>query len=473
VTEYRPLHRTAPPYVRTAGHLAAKVGQRLGLPPDPEQQWFLDQCFGEDARGLPSAPDACIVGPRQTVGKSAALEVAALTDLFTFRVELHVWTAHEWKTARKSYEDMRRRILRHPDYAAITTFHGSQGEEKIILDTGESIEFHARSGGSGRGFTTRRLTLDEALFLQPGDLGALVPTGVTIPDFQVRYGSSAGKSTSAALRALRDRGRAGDPGLAYLELGAEERPCEIGAACRHELEDPGCALNHRDLWWQANSGLWVGRGTEEAIERQRRTLAGQPEEFAREFLSWWDDPAGEIDGLDFARWVTLVDIHPERGRPTFAVATAPDRSWSSVAIAWRQPSIDLFFVMVGDDYRPGTAWVPGRIAELRSRWGGRVLVDAASRGLVPDAVEVSHADQAKAHNALADAVTAGTVRHGNEPALNTAVRAARWRSSGDTRVLDRRGAADISPLVAAALALWGASRFPTRSIYEDRGLELI
>lgn len=454
---HEPLHRTAPPYVRTAGHMAAKVGARLGLPPDPQQQWLLDQCFGEDERGLPSSPDVCVVGPRQTVGKTGTLEVAALTDLFTFRVELHVWTAHEWKTARKSYEDMKRRILRHPDYAAVTQFHDSQGEERISLDTGEAIEFHARSGGSGRGFTTRRLTLDEALFLQPGDLGALVPTGVTIPDFQVRYGSSAGKKTSGALRALRNRGRKGDPGLAYLEMGAEQRPCTLGDTCPHDLDDDGCALNDRELWWQANSGLWVGRVTEEAVERQRRTLAGQPEEFAREFLSWWEDPPTE-DGAAFNMdtWLSLIDTNPVLTAPVFGVATAPDRSWSAICAAWRRPDGGIQ-LLLGDDYRRDATWVAARVAELRSRYGGRVLVDAASKGLVPDAVETSLTDRAKADNALSDAVLAGTLRHGNENALNTAVRAARWKASGETRVLDAKGSTDISPLRAAALAAWGAN----------------
>jgi hypothetical protein len=51
-------------------------------------------------------------------------------------------------------------------------------------------------------------------------------------------------------------------------------------------------------------------------------------------------------------------------------------------------------------------------------------------------------------------VLARTVWHGNEPALNTAVRAAHWRATGDTGVLDRKGSADISPLVAVALAAW-------------------
>jgi hypothetical protein len=92
-----------------------------------------------------------------------------------------------------------------------------------------------------------------------------------------------------------------------------------------------------------------------------------------------------------------------------------------------------------------------RVAELRVPLGRRVIAaNKAAQGLVADATELSESEQAKAHNALSDAVLAGAVRHGNEPALNTAVRAARWKPSGNTRVLDQKGATDISPLTAAA-----------------------
>jgi hypothetical protein len=85
-------------------------------------------------------------------------------------------------------------------------------------------------------------------------------------------------------------------------------------------------------------------------------------------------------------------------------------------------------LLLGDDYRPDATWIPARVAELRSRYGGRVLVDAASKGLVENAVETSLTDRAKADNALSDAVLLGALRHGNEPAMNTAVRVARWKN---------------------------------------------
>jgi hypothetical protein len=186
----------------------------------------------------------------------------------------------------------------------------------------------------------------------------------------------------------------------------------------------------------------------EAILRMRKKLG--PESFLREGLGIWDEEdAG--GGLDYPRWKTLADASAERGgSQVFALSTAPDRSWAALAVAWRRPDGDVQVMLA--DYRPTTAWVKERAKELGARWGGRVLTDLESRDLLEDAETVP---LARAEASLDDAITAGTVWHSNEAALNTAVKGAKWRKSGDGRVLDRKGALDIAPAVAAALAVHG------------------
>ncbi len=108
---------------------------------------------------------------------------------------------------------------------------------------------------------------------------------------------------------------------------------------------------------------------------------------------------------------------------TVGVSTAPDRSWCAVAVATRRP--DGLRQVGLADYRPGTAWVPHRVAELRSRWGGRSR-GHPSRGLLVDVVEPSPTPRRRARTTHCPTrVHAFTLRHGNEPALSTAVRAAR------------------------------------------------
>ena len=468
---YAPLHQTSPGWGETDGDLAAKLAADLGWKLDPVQRWHVDANLAVRPDGLPACPATCIVGPRQTVGKTVGLEVSALFDVFVADVELVVWTAHLYSTSEKTWLDMRRRIEKHPDYARRCDFPEKNGGQAIVVDGERRIEFHARSGRGGRGFPgVRRLVLDEWLYGKPGDLGALAPTMVTQADAQVRYASSAGFEYSGELRRLRKRGRTGgDPSLAYVELGAQRRPCGAddgrlpltlsASRCKHELTDPTCALNDRELWWQANSGMWTGRVREEDVAFQRGELP--PLEFAREFLSWWEDPPNEEGGaLDVAAFSRLANPGAERGRPvSFGVAVAPDRSWAAVAVAWPLTG-GLVHVMVVD-YRPHATWVADRVAELRRTWGGQVTVDSRARGLLGDDAswlhEPSEQDQALAEADLSDRLTAATLRHGNEPELLTSVRAAAWRTSGAHRRLESSGTIDVSPLRAAALAVGGAS----------------
>lgn len=462
-----PLYRTAPAWEHTNGDIVNRVAVDMGFPNlDPDQRWSLDAIAAEDADGLPVCGEYCVVGPRQTTGKSAALIVAAIADVFVFDQQLHVWTAHEFKTARKSYLDMKRRIKAHPDYASRVTFRDSHGEEAVLVDDGErAIEFHARSGSSGRGFTTGRITMDEAMYVQPGDLGALVPTLITIEDAQIRYAASAGMLQSGALRGLRKKGRAGDADdLAYIEHGAPVVPCEDGDGCLHDLKDPGCALNNEDLWLQANPGLRSGRVPMKSMRKQRSKLAAAPLEFAREFLTWWEDPAaGSDSAINSERWEDLRITAPtRRGAIGYGVATAPDRSWTAIGAAWRQDDGRVCVTLTSykddngkarPDYRRGQVWVPERIRRLRQLLPGKVAADTASRNMLPEADHPSEEQQAQAEASFSDAVNAGTVVHLGEAALNVSVSESRWKQGRSMRRLVRDGHVDTSPLAAVVLAL--------------------
>lgn len=463
-----PLFRTAPRWSNTLGGVAAQVGADLGLKPDAEQRWLLDAIYAETEDATPEAFEVCVVAPRQNI-KSSTLAIAALTDLFVLGVDLAVWTAHEHKTARKSFEDMRRRIRRHPDYEARAGFETARGREAIFLDTGERLEFHARSGGSGRGFTCSKITLDEWLFGQPGDVGALVPTMFTEHAGQVRYGSSAGLVRSQALRDLRAKGRAGDSSLAYVEYGAPRRACKRDQ-CPHLPvgEVPGCALDDRDLWWRANCALWAGRATFSAVEKMRRTLA--PKEFMREFLSWWEDPPNVEGGdLDVERWSLLADASAEPRRPLVVGVDQGEDRTVSIGCVWRRPGRRVQVMLAQQDVdhvdiglSPEAAVV--RLTELRKRWGCRVMLGGPALGLereLRDAgvpVEtVNGTEFAAGCGHFDDRLRAGGLAHGDQAALNASVAVARWRRAGvaGDRAFQLQDAPGISPVAAVVRALAG------------------
>lgn len=457
---YEPLYRHRPSHRWTNGDLACKVGEDLGLPPDAEQRWLLDTIYAENAPERPAAFEVCTIAPRQNI-KTSAYGIAALADLFVFGVERHLWTAHHGDTLKGTFADFRAWIKSNPEYDEQVTFYeGHQDMSIVHKDTGNVIDFQSRTGKAGRGLTgVKRITLDEALYLEPKHVGAVYPTMLTRPGAQVRIASSAGLIVSEQLRRIRDRGRAGkDARLAYVEYGAHRKPC-LRADCTHVVGSEGCALDDRDLWWQANCALWPGRVAEESLEDQRSSMP--PREFMREFLSWWEDPESLGGALPYGVWLDLADPEAPRGTDVaFGADVAEDRTaW--IAVAWRRDD-GAAQVMLANEGQPMPAF---RLAEeckrLTGEWGGsvvppRAFEDDFDRDGVPTS-PMKQGEFSAACGAFADAVTSGRIRHGNQPALNEAVRAAKWRSAGTSgeRAFQLKDAPEVGPLAAATRALHG------------------
>lgn len=450
---YEPLYRHRPKHRWTNGDLAAKVGEDLGLSPDEEQRWILDTIFAEKAPERPASFEVGVISPRQNI-KTSTFGVAALADLFVFGVERHLWTAHHGDTLKGTFADFRAWIKSNPDYDDQVTFYeGHQDMSIVHKDTGNTIDFQSRTGKAGRGLTgVKRITLDEALYLEPKHVGAVYPTMLTRPGAQVRIGSSAGLPTSEQLRRIRDRGRVGkDTRMAWCEYGAERKPC-LRSDCTHAVGSEGCALDDRELWWQANPALWSGRISETALEDQRNSLP--PEEFMREFLSWWEDPNTLGGDLDLSKWLELADPNAERGRSVaFGVDIAEDRT-ASIAVAWQRES--GVQVMLADE-RLSPLQVEARAKELKAKWGGLVFTGGTAADLANADEVVSGSDFAAACGRFADLLTAGTVHHGNQDALNTAVGAAQWRNYGTdgSRAFRLKEAPEVGPLAAVVRALHG------------------
>jgi len=455
---YEPLYRHRPAHRWTYGDLAAKVGADLGLPPDEEQRWILDTIYGERATERPSSFEVAVISPRQNI-KTSTLGIAALADLFVFGVERHLWTAHHGDTLKGTFNDFRAWIKSNPEYDEQVTFYeGHQDMSIVHTETGNVIDFQSRTGKAGRGLTgVKRITLDEALYLEPKHVGAVYPTMLTKPEAQVRIGSSAGLLMSEQLRRIRERGRIGkDKRLAYVEYGAKFKPC-LHADCTHAMGSEGCALDDRDLWWQSNCALWAGRITEESLADQRQSMP--PAEFMREFLSWWEDPESVGGALPFGVWLDLADPGAERGaEPVFGLDVDQDRTaW--IAVAWRRPD-GLAQVSLTNDGKPLPAHrAIEECARLTREWDGPVAApkafedDLRAEGIQPHTV--SSVDFTTASGAVYDALTARSIRHGNQPALNAAVKAAMWRNAGTdgSRAFQLKDCPEAGPLAAMTRAL--------------------
>ena len=460
-----PAYSSGPPYSRSLGEEVADLSSLAGFVPDVEQRVALDAIFALGADGRAAAFEVAVIACRQNI-KTGLFKQCALGWLFITDQRLIVWSAHEFATAKEAHRDLVELIEGcDPLRKRVKAIHRANGEEGIELVSGQRINFKARTNTGGRGLSGDKVVLDEGFALRDTHMGTLVPLLSVRRDPQLLIGSSAGLGDSLVLRGIRDRGRAGtDPSLSYFEW-SDDLPgdCQQADLCSHAVGEVGCRLDDQRRWARANSQL--GRRLSlEYVEHERRMLP--PAEFARERLGWWTETTDTAPAFDPDQWMSLADPADQPiPRATWAVATAPDRSWSAVAGAWRRP--DGLTQVALADFRPATSWVAARVAELRKRWSnGPVVVDVPSRGLVPGAVEPTLTVQAQAHAALSDVVAAGSLRHGGEPALTVAVREARWRSSGDSRILARSGTADITPVIAVALAVGavGTARRPGRFV---------
>ena len=444
----RPRVASWPKARSSAGAEAVDLASSVGLVLDDWQRFALDCALGERADGKWSAFEVGIVVPRQN-GKGAILEARELAGLFLFDEQLILHSAHEFKTAAEAFrrvlalveasDDLRKRVRK------VRTSHGEEG---IETTSGQRLRFVARSTGSGRGFSGDCVILDEAYRLPQEALGALLPTLSARPNPQLWYTSSAGHVDSDVLRSVRDRGIGKDPNLAYLEWSA----------------DPALQVDDRAGWRAANPALGI-RIEEEHIARE---LAAMPaEEFARERLGIWSDPGAADTALSMPFWESCVDLSSSALDPVaIGVDVSPDGAGAIAVAGQRQDGLLHVEVL---DHQPGTSWVVERVQALVRRWSPScVVLDVGSPAgaLLPDLEragvvvrKVAGREMAQAAVALAAHIDQTTLRHRQQPDLDAAVAGARRRVVGDLWAFGRRGSfADISPLVAVALASWGHSQ---------------
>lgn len=432
------------------GPAIGETARRLGKPFMPWQQYVADVIGEIDPKtGRLAYSEWGLTVPRQS-GKSTfvlakAVHRCSATKFFGPRQKV-VYTAQTRQKAREKWEeDYAAELEASASFKSRVSVHKGNGNEHIRFINGSRFGIEATTEKAGHGGTLDEAYIDEAFAQVDGRLEqAFGPAMITRVLKQLAWISTAGWSDGSpylqgkVAAGRRQVGSDKRSGLAYFEWSAPE----------------DADVSDRDVWRACMPALGHTI-TEDAIaaELDKAILEDKLHDFRRAYLNLWVPRSTRTDeGLP--GWPSLIDHAGERPRnPSFGLATAPDRSWSAIAVAWRRQDGNAHVQLA--DYKRTTAWVEDRAAELLGQWGGALHVDTASRGLVDGANELSAPEQARAHNALSDLVVKSKVRHSGDEALDIAARAFQWRLSGDTRVMDRKSSTDISPLVAAALAVWG------------------
>lgn len=455
-----PTLAVVPEWEETLAGDAGFLSSAYGLAPDPWQATVLEGWLAR--RGDRWAAGRCGLSvPRQN-GKNGVLEMLELYRMVGMgRAILH--TAHEVKTCRKAFLRLAsffENPKEWPELAGLVRdVRRANGQEAIYLRNGGQCEFIARSSGSGRGFTADDLVCDEAQELTADQLAALLYAVSAAPsgDPQVVLTGTPPRGTGGrgdAFERERDAAHGGGDGrLCWYEWSNEPDA---------DMSDPVVIAN-------ANPALGIRIGWS-AVEDERSLMGVDSEEFARERGGVWGGGSGGSGVVDPDVWRGLADEGSSpSGRVAFAVDVPPEGKRASIArVGLRGDGR----VHVEVDSRPGTTWAVDQLAALSRKRNAVVALAGNGRvaALIPgfvragvDPVIYGASEQAAATSEFLDRVDEDSIRHVGQVELAVAVDGARLRKVGDAAALQRRDTGvDISPLVAATLALRALKEEPPR-----------
>ncbi|MDF5755811.1 hypothetical protein [Spongiactinospora sp. TRM90649] len=459
----------------------------------PWQRWLLIHALELRPGGRFRFRTLLVMGARQN-GKTTLVGGKNLWKMAVLGVPLVIGTAQNLDIAEEAWEAAVEIAESTPDLAAeIAHVDRTNGKKALRLANGSRWKIAAASRKGGRGLSGDDANLDELREHQTWAAWAAVSkTTMARPNAQIWAFSNAGDDRSIVLNELQAQARAAalDPGLGpslgLFEWSApDDVKCTCGRPESKHLAD--CRLQDRRAWAQANPSLGYTI-TEEAVAS---ALATDPVPVFRTEVLCQRVPSlsGEWSVIPRAAWTPLADTASQPGRVVaFAADINPERSHGAIAVAGRRGD-GLWHVEVtrsGDgvlDHRPGTAWMVPRLLELVGRWTVcAVVIDPASPAgslIAPleaagvEVVKPSAREHAQACGALYDAVVPPeegapdwlpTLRHLGQHSLQAALAGAVRRPLADAWAWDRTAATaedgqvvpvDISPLVAATLALHG------------------
>lgn len=332
----------------------------------------------------------------------------------------------------------------------------SNGKEAIEWNNGGRIITFPPNGKGGHGKTLDATDLDEAFAFVDGR----AETGVrhamdTRFSPQLVISSTAGTAESTYWRAKIEDGRervlSGEDGHVYV--------LEYAAGPEDDVNNP-------DHWprWMPALGYTVP---------MKRALSEHgvlsPEEWLRAWCNGWTGASSQI--IPAAAWAAChAPKTPRTGKVWMSVDASPGvggkgRSASIAVASWRGKKIAVQVIKHG----AGLDWLADAIGELtRTNTVQLLYIDTTGdiKQVLPDIRRTAMAKievvdvgtMGAACGRFHQGVIDGVIQHLGQPMLDAAVEGADKRTLEDQWAWKRRSStADISPLVAATLAAWGAA----------------
>ncbi|WP_181437966.1 terminase [Curtobacterium sp. MCLR17_034] len=397
--------------------------------------------------------------PRQ-VGKTFLVGMIIIALCVLFPGFTALWTAHRTRTATMTFASLQGMVKKKKIWPHVQAIRSTNGEQEIRFRNGSVIMFGAREAGFGRGFDK----VDAEVF----DEGQILTTKAL--EDMVAAANQSQQEAGALLFFMGTPPRPSDPGEEFTNRRSKALSGRNKNIVYVEFSaDPSADSDDHEQWAKANPSF-PSRTPVESIERMRENLTDE-DSFRREALGIWD-PTETARVIDEHSWNLVADpASMAVERLSLAIDVAPDRSVASVSFAGKRPDGRWHVEM--DEQRKGVDWVPAHIETLSKKNRLHAVVVDEMTGLVEkrkngrwylkgtDVVVTLAAaegrDMAVACAALFDGVMSQQLFHTDQPQVNVALSVARKRPLAGAWAWNRKDAmSDITPIVSASLALWGA-----------------
>jgi hypothetical protein len=458
------------PHFPTYGGRVAQIAAKLGTPLMPWQRYAADVALEVDpATGVFAYREVGLSVMRQQ-GKTALILPVTVHRLIAFTRFNVLYAAQTRNAARKKWEDDFVDSLDTSALAGKYRVRKTNGNEAIIWSkTRSRMGITSNTESAGHGETLDLGFIDEA-FSQVDDRleQAFNPAMLTRPMAQKWWMSAGGTEKSLYLNKKRTRGRA--------MIEKLWRTGEFPSVCYFEWFAPE-HLDRGDpaTWWGCMPAL--GHTVTEAVIRSELEQLDEVE-FDRAYLNRTKKSLPPVDpNVPTKEWPGRADRGSQiSGALALAIDVTPQRDHSSIAAAGYRDDGLVHVELIA--HRPGTHWVVAELVRMRAEHGPvTIVVDSygpaaslitamkdagitvavkADEPQPGDLLIAQTRDVVAGCGQLADAVRQDTLRHIDQPQLNTALGGARTRPLGDAWAWARRTAeVDISPLVAVTLAKLG------------------
>ena len=440
---------------KTRGSEIAEMAEKIGQPLLPWQRLILDDMCAIDDDGMFIKKSSLFCCARQS-GKSHMMRMRMLAGLFLFGERNILIMSSQRKMAIRSLEIMAD-IIERNDFMRVqvkggkidTAWRRTNGNERIILESGAQIEVVAANSDSSRGLSADVLWIDELREVNEAAMDASKSTTLTRPNSQRFYTSNAGTAESEVLNHMRERSMASPPkSLGFYEYSAPEH----------------CDIWDRKAWAMANPSLGI-LISEAAVEETIATstiIAARTETLCQWVStgltspwtpgSWEDLADSELVMAPGMHTMFAFDVDPHTRRQASLVAGAilPDGRIGLCLIKTWESLIAVDELKIAGDIKGfADQWLPKKI--LHDKYTTQAIADRLrnSGQIVEDC---SGSQFYTACSTFKDAIDNRRIVHGGQPALDQDMNNVAAKSNDAAwRIIRKRSSGSVTSSIGMAM----------------------